>query len=1446
MAWERKQNGSSFISGSTIYCWEEVDWNVEEAQVSYGHRGGVYSPFSGWNTSPSGYLSYREWVNGAWTAWTNYKSGTEHFTGGDLTVVSTTDSWVRKEADREVQLSFDVSATSSTGSGSDYTIMGYTVPHLAGAITSLTATRVNDNQVNLSWTKPATAIDGVQLQVSIDGSAWSSVTTLGDSSSCQYKYASSDHSYRFRVRATYQGSYGAWSNDSATITMKPAPIRGITTKAAGGTSVDIVLNNPSNVATKVQYQVSNDNGATWGATQDSPSLTGFTVTITGTGKVKAWNYNATGTSAPIMTDTIVTICPPAAPSPVSPQDGATVQAGDVTFSWDYITLDGSDQTAWELDYTTDDWTTTYPYYSDASTAGDTSLTITIPSGFTVKWKVRTKGAATTPNSGWSDWCAVQTFYSYAVPTITFASPSHITGMPIDVVARFTDLNGTCRAANVTVSQGGRSHTYYDPTIDNASTPPTITQRITLDEFQPADDPDGTNPVTITVYAGSSTGLSATANTTISPSFTEPAAGTVTCVNDPDTGYASLLATFDNHATDVEYSGATNAQFDTTAGYVRSMTVEGQSQKWNQLVNRNYADASITSSKGITFSVSNGYITASGDSTANGSWTINSYGSIPMLQGHKYLLTGIDAIDGNTSFRIYSNNPTVTYVAKSTTTDAIFTADTASNSVAVYFLFSGPRTGITFKGRPSLTDLTAIYGAGNEPTALTDPRIAFLKAYVLAHPAYDAGSLISIGGDVLPWNQLFDNSAASENVNGTTFTNNEDGTWNVTGAYSSNPFKYVTDAPMQPSHQLLVMQGTNPSNAYVRVGFDSYVGATWRNTKIASGTMEILSSYSSCDNIKPFVFVDGGWIATDDIKLTPRIIDLTAIYGAGNEPTSTSDARITALATYAATHYDYEANGVMDTSTGGVVVTGRNQMTLFSRSFTDTAFWDTITTSYLTQGSDGWVHVEVNNTGNSTIYVNFTTKPAAKPGTLKPSTDYTFLLEARNFSISSGTLYTVATSQQNDSLVDAFSNDSTRAQYISGDGAFTLPSRTRSDLSALRWFTRGFIAVGAGVSVSADIRISLYEGTYTGAFEPYIAPTTIPALLRSAGTVHDQLQVDKTDVQVARKVGYVDLGSLSWYVSGTNQTGVYRMTADLDTKKTGGNEVANMLCVKYEPTTPNKTYTCYEGMSANVNSGQVNIYDPNYNASGDAAAFKTAMSGVYLFYELATPTTDTLPDISLIELGTAATVLTDLDSTFTMTGWDGSADAVSISVARVNADGLTPLITDGASGAGAVDKYAPLNKVYQYAVTTKSSADAVKTVYVDNEIVTDLWFAYWTHKDGDTVTEMTASAKWNPDNGGLQLTRPQKTRVYYAGRKDPVSYDGSAVALSETPSWMLVDRSEVQPFVQLVEDGGRGVYKSCDGWVYHADFDLTLTPKYTAIGYYGGIMLSVTRIAGDQL
>lgn len=460
-----------------------------------------------------------------------------------------------------------------------------------------------------------------------------------------------------------------------------------------------------------------------------------------------------------------------------------------------------------------------------------------------------------------------------------------------------------------------------------------------------------------------------------------------------------------------------------------------------------------------------------------------------------------------------------------------------------------------------------------------------------------------------------------------------------------------------------------------------------------------------------------------------LFDLTYMFGAGNEPATVEEFD----ALYPDSCYEYDTGSLR--SVNSVSVLGLN--------LADT----------------------------STLYNRYIQYRNTDDATWKESSD------SRSFAIpvKAGTTYAVKTYNSNVTIL--------RVACVASlpTGSEDVAS-TNSKSNALQYTItpndgERYLVVQSGKAYldAGTAQIMVVEGSeYPTEYSPYTA-TTIAATLRSAGSVHDELQVEQTACSVLRKIG----------------TRAY--------------------------------------------------------VSGDESDHDVLTDGTNTYYSLTTPTTEALSGISPVELGDATTIVTDLDSTFDMVGHDSSTDAVSVSVARVNADNsTTPLITDGASGAGAVDRYAPLNTAYQYAVTTKSSANAVKTVFVDNEIVTDLWFAYWTHKDGDTVTEMTASAKWNPDNGGIQVSRPQKTRVYYAGRKDPVSYDGSAVALSETPSWMLVDRSEAQPFVQLIEDGGRGVYKSCDGWVYHADFDLTLSPKYTAIGYYGGIMLSVTRIAGDQL
>ena len=742
----------------TTYVSFGVEWNAAYKAVGKVTIQPVVYRWDRYNTADGSSFdeTLRYEPNGSTGSWSNIGWGSGSGTRSIDTFGLRT--YARKAAAYTVQLEIATDSGFGTAYDGYYHTIGavtrtatYTVPALPPAFNTLTATRVSDNQVNLSWTAASGNIKAVCIERSTDGGSYSEVAVIWNpaATSWQDNATTADHSYTYRARYHHEGAYGAYSN-TVTVTMTPSAPQAISTAAAGGINIDVTLTNPSPVATKVQYEVSTDNGSTWGATQDSASLTSFSVSASGTVKIRVRNYNATGTSDWLTSETIVTICPPAAPTLKSPSGVFSTAEGDIVFEWQFNTIDGSKQTAYKLSWDNDDGTVTGTTGKVSSSDNTYSMQNPFNVGDEVNWSLQTWGAATTggyDGEGSSDpeWID---FYVYSPPTLSITIDNavviddvlYITDMPVSLTATYYDMAGfTCQAATVSLTKDGRTLYTEAGTISEVGGVTYITSSLDVSEFLP----ENGETYTVVVTARSSSSLQTTANASFLVDFTEPVEGSLQVQNEPETGYVSLLAEYDN----------------------------------------------------------------------------------------------------------------------------------------------------------------------------------------------------------------------------------------------------------------------------------------------------------------------------------------------------------------------------------------------------------------------------------------------------------------------------------------------------------------------------------------------------TGADEP----------------------------------------------------------------------------------------------------------------------------------------------------------------------------AVSISVSRVNPDGTsTPLLTDGASGSGIVDRFAPLNTAYQYAVSTKASSQAVKTVYVDNIIETDLWFAYWTHVDGETVTEMTASAKWNPDNGGIQVTRPQKTRVYYAGRKDPVSYDGHAVALTESPSWMFVEKSEVDAFVRLIEDGGRGVYKSCDGWVYHADFDLTLSPSYTAIGYYGKAALTITRIAGDRL
>ena len=138
----------------------------------------------------------------------------------------------------------------------------------------------------------------------------------------------------------------------------------------------------------------------------------------------------------------------------------------------------------------------------------------------------------------------------------------------------------------------------------------------------------------------------------------------------------------------------------------------------------------------------------------------------------------------------------------------------------------------------------------------------------------------------------------------------------------------------------------------------------------------------------------------------------------------------------------------------------------------------------------------------------------------------------------------------------------------------------------------------------------------------------PDGLKKAGDVQDEIFVENGVVKAIKRVGSVDLGSLGW--NGPSANG--RFTAELlsmaDRK---ANAIANLVCSIYIPDTFADLYSStleernmHMSQSNGMDNRLVAIKNLSYN---DAATFKTAMNGVMLYYELATPETYVLDPIT---------------------------------------------------------------------------------------------------------------------------------------------------------------------------------------------------------------------------
>lgn len=173
-------------------------------------------------------------------------------------------------------------------------------------------------------------------------------------------------------------------------------------------------------------------------------------------------------------------------------------------------------------------------------------------------------------------------------------------------------------------------------------------------------------------------------------------------------------------------------------------------------------------------------------------------------------------------------------------------------------------------------------------------------------------------------------------------------------------------------------------------------------------------------------------------------------------------------------------------------------------------------------------------------------------------------------------------------------------------------------------------VTSGKTYNTTLKAMICSADADSTYEPYTSYTTdLPTLtyfpngMKSAGNAYDELLPNKA----ITRIGMVNLGDLNWAYS-TN-AGHERFNAPLsDAKKPAtANDKANLICAIYENATNNETFSHTKDKTIAIgNTGQVYVYDSAYT---NATAFKTAMNGVYLYYELATPTETDISTATLV-------------------------------------------------------------------------------------------------------------------------------------------------------------------------------------------------------------------------
>lgn len=485
------------------------------------------------------------------------------------------------------------------------------------------------------------------------------------------------------------------------------------------------------------------------------------------------------------------------------------------------------------------------------------------------------------------------------------------------------------------------------------------------------------------------------------------------------------------------------------------------------------------------------------------------------------------------------------------------------------------------GRVKLTDkelqrrVNALYDMGNGVTHQfeTDSETAYQKAVPTG------GKLMSvknIGGRSIVFNQIF--QPRKEANNGATVTADSDGTITINGTTTASYINFRDVTPEQNKigkymFKLLVLN--NPDNIKMCFGFLNRGKST---PAITSGSSAVICNQTQSEiSLGKATGISGFAVGTvfNDVKIKIQIFDLTAMLGAGNEPTSVEEFE----AVFPNEYYPYNAGEIVSAGTEEIVEQGKN---LF-----DIEKCVSLVPYY-----------------GFEIDTNKTLKIALKDKKTCPT------------GVSFGIVYIF--------------HDNTMANWLITSkgvvGAIT-------DSSTMVGATQVMVACYPGnketmQSIADAFDIMLVDGIYKSDTMPAYAPFhrnayPIPEVIKalpgygwSAGTARNY--VDYENKKYYQCVNSVDLGTLEWSYRSEQQR--FYAIADSITGKFSESFgiVPNIIVAKYDAVCFNDITTKTDNMKVSAVKTTNDYITIRNTAYTDATAFKQAMQGVMLYYELETP------------------------------------------------------------------------------------------------------------------------------------------------------------------------------------------------------------------------------------